>query len=74
MATRFPFGTGSSSNAMAMSNRSSTVSTRITPDWPSSASTATSAPASAPVCELAARAPTPVRPAFTTTIGFFFVI
>jgi len=54
-----------------LSNISSVVSTRNSrPLCRSSASTATSVPASAPVCEAAARDPACVRPLFTTMIGF----
>jgi hypothetical protein len=42
----------------------------MTPAWRNSASTAASEPASAAVCELAARAPAPVVPLFTARIGF----
>ena len=52
-----------------MSNISSIVSARITPDWWNSASTATSLAASAAVWLPAARDPPRVRPAFTATIG-----
>jgi hypothetical protein len=57
-------------NAIAMSNSSSIEVARSTPDCASSASTATSLAASAPVWEMAARAPTVERPDFSTTIGF----
>jgi hypothetical protein len=69
IATRPPRGTGWLARIIATSNSSSIVSVRITPAWAISASTATSLPASEPVCELAARAPAPVRPLFTATIG-----
>ena len=67
--TRLPFGKGWVDNALATSNSSSTVSTRITPVWLNSASTPTSRPARAPVCDDAALAPSVVRPDFTATIG-----
>ncbi len=44
-------------------------SARMTPAWWSKASTATSPPESAAVCEAAARLPASVRPAFTATMG-----
>ena len=69
MATRRPRGTGWLARSIATSNSSSIVSVRMTPAWPSSASTPTSMPAREPVCELAARAPASVRPLFTTTMG-----
>ena len=69
IATRSPSGSGSWLNAIARSNRSITVSTRITPYCASSASIALSRPASAPVCDDAARAPDAVRPLFTAMIG-----
>ena len=69
MATRSPAGTGWLASSRARSKSSSMVSVRITPAWPKSASTATSRPASEPVCELAARAPDSVRPLLTTTMG-----
>ena len=71
MATRFPRGIGWPSRAMAMAKSSWTESARSTPHWERRASVATSAPASAPVWEAAARAPAPVRPDFTTTMGFW---
>jgi hypothetical protein len=49
-------GSGLPVNAIAMSNSSSTDSASNTPDWVSSASTATSLAAIAPVCDDAARA------------------
>jgi hypothetical protein len=69
-----PRGTGWWLNAIARSNISSTVSTRITPHWRSSASVAASVPASAPVWDEAARAPARDRPDFTAMMGFFRVI
>ncbi|HET6950442.1 MAG TPA: hypothetical protein VFI47_08705 [Acidimicrobiales bacterium] len=52
-----------------MSNISSSVSTRTTPVWPKSASTATPGLAMAAVCDDAARTPAAERPLFTATIG-----
>ena len=46
------------------------VSTRTTPQWCSSASTASSSAAIAAVCELAAFRPAAVRPLLTAMIGF----
>ena len=45
---------------------------RMTPLWRSTSSYTLSSPASAPVCELAACAPSAVRPALSTMTGFFF--
>ena len=70
IAVRRPPGNGCASRQAAMSNISSIVSARITPDWWKSASTATSFAASAAVWLQAARDPPRVRPAFTATIGF----
>ncbi len=47
------------------------VSTRMTPAWRNSASTATSGLASAAVCDDAARVPARERPLFTATIGLW---
>ncbi len=71
IATRSPAGSGQRSRARAVSNSSSIVSARSTPHWSRKAVTVTSAPASAPVCEEAARAPSSVRPDLTIRIGFF---
>ena len=68
--TRGPAGSGCVESARATSNISPTESTRRTPVCSRSASTATSGPASAPVCDAAARPPSAVRPAFTQTTGF----
>lgn len=67
-------GSTSDPSAIASSNSSSTVSARKTPDCASSASTARSLPASAPVCEDAARAPVRERPDLTTTMGLVLLI
>ena len=71
IATRLPFGTGWFASSIDMSKSSSIVSVRITPVCRKTASTAVSAPARAPVCDDAARAPAALRPLFTATIGFF---
>ena len=55
---------------MAVSKSSSIVSVRMTPLWRKSAFTAASEPASAPVCDVAAREPPGVRPLFTAMMGF----
>src|SRR5581483_2199748 len=56
-------------NSSAMSNSSATVSTRSTPQRRKAASSTSSAPVIAPVCETAALAAAAVRPALTT-MGF----
>ncbi len=48
-ATRSPLGSGALPKPIAISNSSSTASTRITPHCAKSASVATSSPAIAPV-------------------------
>ncbi len=68
--TRPPFGSGWASRQAAMSNISSIVSARMTPDCRNNASTASSVAASAAVWPLAARVPACVRAALTATIGF----
>ena len=70
IAARRPFGSGWLDRSAAASTSSSSVRARRTPAWRNSASTAVSAPASAAVWELAARAPAPVVPAFKARIGF----
>ena len=55
---------------MATSTSSSSEAARITPAWRKSASTAVSDPASAAVCELAARCPVAVVPLLSARIGF----
>ena len=62
-------GSGWWASTSATSNSSSMVSTRTTPVWWHSASTAWSELAMAAVCEEAARVPALDRPAFTATIG-----
>ncbi len=69
-ATRRPRGSGCDENKAAASISSSSVRARSTPAWRNSASIAASDPASAAVCELAARAPAAVVPAFSARIGF----
>ena len=68
-ATRRPRGTGCAESSVATSISSSSVRARITPAWRKSASTATSEPASAAVCEPAARLPARVLPPFSARIG-----
>ena len=68
-ATRRPRGSGWLERSAATSTSSSSVRARMTPAWRKSASTAASEPASAAVCELAARAPAAVVPAFSARIG-----
>src|SRR6201999_3244739 len=72
MTTFSPFGVGNTGMPRANSSMSRNDRARITPDWLNTSSYILSLPASAPVCELAALAPAEVRPAFSTTIGFFF--
>ena len=69
MPTRVPCGSGWASRHAAMSNISSIVSARMTPDCRNSASTATSLAASAAVWLPAARDPACDRPALSATIG-----
>ena len=54
IATRRPRGSGWCASRIAVSKSSSSVSTRITPAWRNSASTATSGAASAAVCDAGA--------------------
>ena len=68
-ATRLPVGSGWFANSVEISNSSSSVSARMTPACLNSASTATSDPARAAVCEAAARRPDVLRPPFTAKIG-----
>ena len=56
-------------SAMASSNSSRGVSARRMPAAAQSASTATAAGASEPVCERAARAPAALRPGASSTTG-----
>ena len=69
-ATRRPFSSGWFASSAATSSSSSSESARITPAWWKSASTAASEPASAAVCELAARWPVAVVPLLSARIGF----
>ena len=69
--TRRPAGSGWVESSEATSSSSERVSARITPHCSKRASTVRSdAARRAPVCELAARAPTAERPLLTTTTGF----
>ena len=68
-ATPRPRGAGWDESSVATSTSSSSESARITPAWWKSASTAASDPASAAVCELAARAPDAVLPLLMARIG-----
>ncbi len=70
-ATRRPRGNGWRESSTATSASSSSESARITPACWNSASTAVVEPASAAVCEPAARWPAVVRPPFIARIGFF---
>ena len=69
-ATRGPRGSGWRERSTATSARSSSESAWITPAWRKTASTAVIEPASAAVCDPAARCPAPVRPPFIARIGF----
>ena len=69
-ATRRPRGAGWQERRAATSSSSSSVWARITPACKKSASTAASEPASAAVCEPAARCPARVTPLFIARIGF----
>ena len=70
IATRRPRGSGCVESSAAASISSSSVSARNTPAWWKSASTAFSDPASAAVCDPAARAPALDVPLFIARIGF----
>ena len=70
-ATWRPRGSGWVESSAAASISSSSVVARSTPAWWKSASTACSEPASAAVCEPAARAPARDVPLFMARIGFF---
>ena len=63
-------GSGWLASSAATSTSSSSESARMTPAWWKSASTATSEPASAAVCELAALWPVAVVPLLSARIGF----
>ena len=67
--SRRPRGIGWLASPRATSNSSSTVPTRSAPACRTAASKARSDPASAPVCEETARAPSAERPAFSSTTG-----
>ena len=67
--TRRPAGSGWLERSAAASTSSSSVVARSTPAWWKSASTAVSEPASAAVCDPAAREPAGVEPAFRARIG-----
>ncbi len=70
MPIRFPAGSGWPASRAATSNSSPTVAVRITPAWRNSASTVESdAASSAPVWDMAARAPAAERPLFTAITG-----
>jgi hypothetical protein len=68
--TRRVAGSGWAASARARSKSSSSVSARTAPAWTTAASNAVSEPASAPVCDDTARAPSAERPAFISTQGF----
>ena len=69
MPTRRPLVSGWLESKAPTSISSSSDVARITPAWWKSASTAASEPASAAVCELAARCPARVVPLFRARIG-----
>ena len=69
IATLRPRGSGWVCSSCAESNSSSRVSTRITPAWRNSASTAESVEVSTAVWEEATVSGRPVRPPLTATIG-----
>ena len=69
-ATPVPRGSGWDERSAATSTSSSSVALRMTPACRNSAATAASEPASAAVCELAAREPARVTPLFIARIGF----
>ncbi len=68
-----PPGILPSEKARAVSKRSCTPWARMTPVCLKAASKAMSDPASAPVCDEAARAPASVPPDLSRTMGFTFV-
>ena len=70
-ATRGPRGSGCLESSTATSASSSSESAWVTPACRNTASTAVIDPASAAVCDPAARWPAPVRPPFIARIGFF---
>ena len=69
IATRRPLYRRVELNTVAMSSISSIDPARTTPAWRSKASTPTSPPDKAAVCDAAPRRPATVRPALTATIG-----
>jgi len=69
IATRRPVNCRVQLNTVATSSISSIDPARMTPAWRSSASTPTSPPDSAAVCEAAPRRPASVRPALTAMMG-----
>ncbi len=71
ITTLSPLGAGSTGNARAYSSISFSPGARMTPACFRMSSYTASSPARAPVCEPAAFAPAAVRPAFSTTTGFF---
>ena len=68
-ATERPPGSGWVASSEATSSSRPSVSARMTPACWKSASTASSEPASAAVCEPAARMPARLRPLFMASIG-----
>ena len=68
-ATRRPFGSGCDESSVATSISSSSEAARMTPAWRKRASTPASEPASAAVCELAARWPLAEVPLLSARIG-----
>ncbi len=72
-ATDRPWGRGHHARARAQSNISSVVSARITPARSKAALKALSWPASAPVCDAAARRPLAKRPTLSAMTGFCLV-
>ena len=67
---RRPIGRGCLPSISARSNTSSIAFTRSTPARLKAASSTSSAPVSAPVCDVAARLAASLRPALMTMIGF----
>ena len=70
IATRLPWGSGWVATSWRTSHSSCRVCARITPACSNSASTARSEPASAAVCDIAARSPIVVDPLFSARTGF----
>ena len=69
MVTRSPIGARKRVSTSAARNSCSRLSTRSMPARAMAASYTSSEPASAPVCEAAARLPCSLRPALTTITG-----